>query len=374
MNFKKIMRKIHLWFALPSAIVLFIVFITGSLFTYTDELLDVFHRPYSNIAVGEVKMPVEDIVKNIQDVYPKDKVASLVAYNKPNRSYRFLLFSKENGIRNVFADPYTGVILGESRAHQFFYSLAHLHGELMLGETGSWVVKIATIIMLILIISGLVLWLPKKITSKNWKNYFTFNHKHTYKRIAFDHHRVLGFYFGGLLLLLVLTGIIMAFKPLSNTVAVAMGGGGKSVVVSDSIHSVKREPLLKIIEKISKQGNVKEMRIALLSREDNGLVKVAAGKEIGILTFNGDVYFADRVTGELVKNDVEKANAKAENLMMTLHTGNWGGWFGKLTTCLSGLIGAYLIVTGLIVWWNKQLKGKNKNVEIKGLKTKVDNN
>ncbi|MGC3977221.1 MAG: PepSY-associated TM helix domain-containing protein [Paludibacteraceae bacterium] len=358
MNFKKIMRKIHLWLALPSAIVLFIVFITGSLFTYTDELLEVFHRPYSQVAVGETKIPVEDIVKGIQSAYPKEKVASLVAYNEPDKSYRFLLFSKENGIRNVFANPYTGAILGESRAHQFFYSLAHLHGELLLGETGGWIVKIATIIMLFLIVSGIVLWLPKKITSKNWVNYFTFGHKHTYKRIAFDHHRVLGFYFAGLLLLLVLTGIVMAFKPLSTSVAVAMGGG-KSTVVSDSIQSDKREPLLNVIEKINKQGNVKEMRIALLSREDNGLVKVAAGKEIGILTFNGDVYFVDRVTGELVKNDVEKANAKAENLMMSLHTGNWGGWFGKLTTCLSGLIGAYLIVTGLVIWWNKQFRKKS---------------
>lgn len=357
MSFKKLMRKIHLWLALPSAIILFIVFITGSIFTYTDELLNLYHSPYSKVSIGEKMIPVEDIIKELEIAYPRTKAASLIVKNNPESSYRFLMFNKTKGLSNVFVNPYTGEILGESRAHQFFYTVAHLHGELLLGKVGEWIVKIATIIMLILVITGFIVWYPKKLTPKNRKNFFALNLKKKFRLTAHNHHSVLGFYFTAIMLLLVITGIIMAFHPLSDGIAKAIGGG-KSGVVSDYINSKNRVPLLNIIEKMEQKKGVEEMRIALMTRNDNGITRIIAGNFIGILTYNGDVFFVDKVTGKEIQDTKERANIEAENLIMELHTGKWMGWFGKFVTFFSGVAGAYLIITGIVIWWNKVFRKK----------------
>ncbi len=353
MNLRKIMHKLHLWLALPSAIVLFIVCITGSIFTYADEIMDFMHRPYSEVAVGANKQPVESILKTVRNRYPDDKIASMVAYTDKSKSYKMLLYSEKNGLRSVFADPYSGQILGESRAHQFFYVVAHLHSELLLGEPGAWIVKIATVIFLILIITGIVLWWPKKLTRKNWKNFFAFNHKFKFKRIVYDHHRVLGMYAAGVLLLLALTGTIMAFKPIEKSLVKALGGG-RSEMKSRWAETETKAPLLSIIEKYSAVPGVEAMRIGLASRQENGIYKIAAGQEIGILTYSGAVHFVDKVSGEELTDRKEGVNAEVENMLMSLHSGKWLGWFGELLTFLSGIIGAYLIVTGVIIWWNRR--------------------
>lgn len=347
------MFKIHLWLGLPSAIVLFVVCISGSIFTYTDELLELIHKPYTEVQVGSTKMPIETIVASLQKKYPKDKVASLVASKNPSRSYRFLLFNKENGIKNVFVNPYTGTVTGQSSAHQFFYIVAHLHSELLLGVVGAWLVKIATIIFLILIITGLVLWCPKKLKVKNLKNFFAFSHKHKLKRILFDHHRVLGFYFAGLLFFFSVTGVIMAFEPIQGSIAKAYGGG-KSNPEGSAYTPGEGVAVLDIIDKYLAKPEVDELRVALVSRKENGLYRLAVGSAMGILTYQGTVLFVDKTTGKELIDTKESANANVENTLMALHTGKWCGWLGQLLTFLSGIVGAYLAATGFLIWWNKR--------------------
>lgn len=353
MNIRKIIHKLHLWLALPSAVVLFVVCITGSIFTYADEIMDLMHRPYSEVTIGASKQPVESILKIVRKRYPDDKIASMVAYTDKSKSYKILLYSEKNGLRNVFVDPYTGRLLGESRSHQFFYVVAHLHSELLLGETGVWIVKIATVIFLILIITGMLLWRPKRLTLKNWKHFFTLNHKLKFKRIMYDHHRVLGMYASGILLLLALTGTIMAFKPLEKSLVEALGGG-KSEIKNRWAAADVKAPILNIIEKYRVVPGVEAMRIGLASRQENGIYKIAVGKEIGILTYLGAVHFVDKVSGEELTDQKGVVNSEVENVLMSLHSGKWLGWFGELLTFLAGIIGAYLIVTGIIIWWGRR--------------------
>jgi uncharacterized iron-regulated membrane protein len=60
------------------------------------------------------------------------------------------------------------------------------------------------------------------------------------------------------------------------------------------------------------------------------------------------------VSGEELTDRKGGVNAEVENMLMSLHSGKWLGWFGELLTFLSGIIGAYLIVTGVIIWWNRR--------------------
>lgn len=196
----------------------------------------------------------------------------------------------------------------------FYRQLMSLHRWLMLPDraVGRMIVAISTIFMIIALISGLVIWLPKK-WNKLKKNLIV-KRKAGFSRVLLDLHRVLGVYAMLLLLLMCLTGLMWSFKGYRE--------------VAFKIFTIDRVP----------------DRVAIVER-------------------------TNRETGEkMVINFNERPN---ENKVMRwaylLHTGRWGGWFGPLVTGVAALIGATLPITGYVLCYRKVRSKKRK-------KTKVINN
>ena len=64
----------------------------------------------------------------------------------------------------VFIDPYTGESLGElNNDDRIMDKIEEIHGELMAGTVGDRVVELAASWAVILIVTGLFLWFPKKM-------------------------------------------------------------------------------------------------------------------------------------------------------------------------------------------------------------------
>src|SRR5690606_22484114 len=98
----------------------------------------------------------------------------------------------------------------------FFYVTAHLHSQLLLHEPGFWIVAVATIIFLIELITGLILWWPAKWNKHNRDASFKIKWKAKFKRLNYDLHNVMGFYALAICLILTVTGLIIAFEPVQN--------------------------------------------------------------------------------------------------------------------------------------------------------------
>ena len=63
----------------------------------------------------------------------------------------------------VFVDPYTGTVLGELRAEDTVYAWAKkLHGTMLLGTTGDYIIEIVAGFGVLLIATGLYLWWPRQ--------------------------------------------------------------------------------------------------------------------------------------------------------------------------------------------------------------------
>ena len=66
------------------------------------------------------------------------------------------------GSVTVHVDPYTGAVLGELDENRTFYAWAkRLHGTLLLGTAGDYIVEIAASFGVLLIATGLYLWWPR---------------------------------------------------------------------------------------------------------------------------------------------------------------------------------------------------------------------
>lgn len=188
-----------------------------------------------------------------------------------------------------------------------YRNLMFLHRWLLFPDrpVGKLIVGISTVFLIVILISGLIIWLPKK-----WgkvKSNLVIKRNTKWGRKLLDLHRVLGVYSMLLLLVMSLTGLMWSFEGYRNTMT--------------SIFTVDRVP----------------ERVAIANR-------------------------VNKETGENIRIDFnEKPNSsKVMRWAYLLHTGRWGGWFGPLVTGLSALIGASLPITGYVLYFRRIRRRKAK--------------
>lgn len=368
-NFKTFIQKIHLWLGLVTAPLVFFICITGTIIVFSDEIMELSAGKARFVKeVKDVKLENETLLNILGEKYPDRRISYEVCYRNPERSIRFNTFSRENGLRMVYMDPYTGDILKDDTSIYFFYIMAHLHGSLMWHGTGEWIIDIATIIFLLALITGLVLWWPKKWDKKHKTASFTIKWKASGKRINLDLHKVFGFYGLGICLIISLTGLLIAFKPLANVTKNAFGGNAsidmRELFATKSTDSTKTViPLNQAIDQAFETFPAKkQVQVYTFWIKDWGYYVMNVANKIGLKSaMNAEFVAYEKNSGKQFDAPAEfLINKKVDNAYWMLHMGNYLGLFGKIITFIGGLTASMLPVTGFIIWLNNR-KRKRKN-------------
>lgn len=365
---KKLISWLHLWPGLISAVIVFWVCITGTIAVYCDEIME--------LSAGDVRyakeikaerLSTEEMIEIIKKEFPERRNPSyMVAYKDPERSVRFNTFSKEDGLRMVYIDPYSGQILADDGTIYFFYITVHLHNSFLLGKTGQWIVDIATIVFVLELLTGLFLWLPKKWNKTSRDGALKIKWKSTSKRLNYDLHKVLGFYALAIMLVLSLTGLIIAFEPLSHSVMNIFG--------ADTSHNWEKTlpkfkeneqpiPLNTIIDKaFAEYPNRDEIQLYTYKMDSSGYYMLRLADRVGLKSAeNAQPIVYDRYSGEEIPMPQSTLqHEKVDNMIWALHMGNWMGPVGKFITFLGGLIATSLPITGFYIWWGKRRRKKKE--------------
>lgn len=112
-------------------------------------------------------------VAAVEEAYPNADVVTFVAGLAADESGRIGILPSHSGVAHdgghgaselftVHVDPYTGTVLGEIDENRTSYAWAKkLHGTLLLGTAGDYVIEIAAGFGVLLILTGLYLWWPR---------------------------------------------------------------------------------------------------------------------------------------------------------------------------------------------------------------------
>lgn len=367
MKVKHLFAKIHLWMGLITFPIVFFVCITGTIIVFADEIIELSAGKHRYVKeVRDEKVAIETILDNLKREYPNRRIPSyMVAYRAPERSIRFNSYDPQKGLRMIYVDPYSGKILKDDGTINFFYVTAHLHSSFMWHGPGEYIVDISIIVFIILLITGLILWWPKTWSKKHLKGAFTIKWNVSFKRLNHDFHSVFGFYTLALALILGLTGLIIAFKPLAATTTDLLGGNSKTpweaTYPSFQPEIKDNYPINKIIEKTLNQFTDKDQLqifTYFLSRE-SGIIPVKATKNVNLKsTTELDFIVFNRYTGEKLDiGDEAVLTEQIKNLFWTLHMGSWG-LLGKIITFIGGLVISLMPLTGFYIWWQKHKASK----------------
>ena len=349
MQIRKTTKKLHLWLGLSSAIIVFTVCLTGSLFVFSDEIINLSARKASKVIPEKEQLTIDEMIDTVKQIFPNHLLLHCINYKDKGKAALFAVANKVSGPFLVFVNPYNGQITGRSGTIKLFSFLGHFHKQLLLGKCGSWIVLIASVIFVLELITGLVMWSPYKKSKKYLKNSLTIKRDTKSLRKVIDLHRVLGLYFIVVLLLLSITGVVLFFLPQYGIEAQKPG-----LHAAELDTTQQALPLASIISQQMKNPDVTVVKTELWNIDKSNEIQCIAGNKIGVATFTGKPYLINKYTGAIIEDAEILTVIETRNIFRKLHLGDWWGWFGKSITFLTGLIGAFLAITAPIIWWQKK--------------------
>lgn len=369
MTFKKFIFQLHKILGLTTGIVVFIVAITGCCWVFKDEI-ESLYDDYKKVTPQNSPILTPTKAKDIaKEIFPNNTVHGTL-FKKADDAIEVIFYDAEPEFyQSVFLNPYSGeVIQVDNHLSGFFAFILKGHMRLWLPKAiGEQVVGVSILIFILIIISGFILWLPKK--SKNLKQRLKFDLKKTtrWKRKNFDLHTVVGFYVCSLALILAFTGSMMLYDWLKYVVYKSTGGE-KEVHFSIPDNQSKIEerdyeiPMDYLIVKLSKElPNAESFELHYPKTKDESIyVEVSNSKG---LYYDSDFRFFDQNTLEEIetpsiygKYENAKFADKIQRMNYDIHIGAIGGIVGKIIAFLVSLLTASLPVTGVLLWYGRNYK------------------
>ncbi|MDR1270322.1 MAG: PepSY domain-containing protein, partial [Planctomycetaceae bacterium] len=360
---RRILYKTHLWLGIVSGIVLFVVCLSGALLVFHAEINTLFkHDQYSISPHDKLPFNLDDLIVPIEQ-NKNGKVSWIGIDNRNNKAY-YVIMKVDNGKNaegnQIFRDDffhinqYTGEILAESPnpLDGFFHNIYLLHSRLFLPYPyGKIIVGSATLIFVVIALSGFCLWLPTNFRNlKAWTNGFLIRFRKRKNHLLYDLHKTLGFYALIPVLLMALTGLMWSFNWYSNGVRTIFNAHVKSLPIkSPPKHpDAKRLPLEFFAKKSDELIEQKGYRwFSIPEQEDNPIIveeiwRVTLAEKWNKIQF-------DQYTGEVLKFerfDDLPIGSKFVSLYYELHVGKILGLPTKIIYFLACLFATTLPITG----------------------------
>lgn len=378
MTFKKIILKIHLWLGLASGIIVIILGITGCLYSFEEELRPIVHDYYHVDQVQNKRLPVSqliEIAKEANKEKPKQILSGCEIFNDKHRT-AIVSFSEELDkdaiwywnryeTTEVYLDPYTGSIKKlEDYNFEFFVFVRRLHQTLCLrSEIGDPIVGTATILFIILLITGLILWWPKNKQASKQRFWFRWKYTTKWKRKNYDLHNILGFYTMLFGLIIALTGLVWAFDCYDKGIQWALNGGKtieKEIIQSDTTHYTVVKPVDKVYTTIKKLHPKAQRYYISVPKANDSLAALFTFAGYKSSFDNVSIQF-DQYTAKSLKTTTYKDKStgqKFRGMNYGIHVGSILGLPGKIFAFIISLVCAGLPITGFYIWWGRNNKKK----------------
>lgn len=210
--------KVHRWLGLTAGLLLMLNALTGAMMLAARPLDRALHAQLFEVAASGNAVPVEDIRQSLLREFGGEASFTLRPPRQPDES--MLVHVRSTTWKGqAYYDPYTGARLGAREEHEGFANLLfEFHSALLSGDTGKKVLAFNTLTMLLMLLTGLLLWWPRR-----WRGAFAVNLRSGLFRGLSDLHRVGGVLLGGWILVCVASGTWMAWRPISQWVTQVAG-------------------------------------------------------------------------------------------------------------------------------------------------------
>ena len=375
MTIRKNFLQIHRWLGIALAALLVIAGITGSLLSFHHEIDALLNPGLHRTEPKTQRAPLDDIAKAIEAKYPHLVVGYFLFADNPASSIHVIMNTREAATEGrmdrdsprpteVYADPYSGQLLGERNWGEIGGTRAHimpmiyrLHMSLFLDKTGQWITGIVAVIWIVGMLIGMFLAVPRLHLLRKA---FTVKWQASRARVLFDLHRTVGLVSALLLIVTAFTGLYMNLPNVVEPALAAVApfterpasrrpvgapheeawkiGWDEAITKARAVHGV--DPIAGV-GKIEARGYYQVRFLPPGDIMDSGTIRV----------------FIDGRNGEVLGKFDHRNGTVGDKIRIwqfPLHSGQGFGMPGRVLVCLIGLIPPLLAITGVWLWLRRK--------------------
>ncbi|WP_425071392.1 PepSY-associated TM helix domain-containing protein [Sagittula sp. S175] len=383
MMFRKVIFWGHLVAGLTAGVFIMVMAVTGVLLTYEGQIEDW-------AKVQAVDAPEGAVVLSAEDLLAANGAVAGQVLTLPREDGGLVTLAQGRSAQVL--DPYSGAAVegAGDGVSDFFHAVMSLHRWLSFSgstEVGGWLIDASNLVFLVLVVSGIYMWLPK---AWKWSMLKTrlLSRRGLPTTQARDHnwHHVLGFWALVPLFVIVLTGVIMSYSWANTLLFASVGedvpvrggppvsapanglnatGGQQALQRSETNipNRLERQDLggkpLAYAVLIEKAQEVKPdwTRASIAVPEDSaGVVLVTLDSGNGQQPGAKTRFVMDRASGEVVSAESGATGTTGAKMRMWArfaHTGQYYGLIGQTIAGLASLAAAVLVWTGIALGYRR---------------------
>jgi uncharacterized iron-regulated membrane protein len=207
--------QLHLWSGIGIGVYVLLVSVTGSVLVYRNELYMAATRPPIIATEPGARLTDEQLKGAVTRAYPGATVLSISRERNPDEAVTVSLQTAGRPKYRLF-NPRTGADLGDAvpLGIRLVSKLMELHDDLLGGTTGRAINGIGALMIVVLALSGIVVWWPGVRT---WRRSLTVHRNVGWRRFTVDLHKMMGFWGLGFILLFAASGAYLGNpQPFQN--------------------------------------------------------------------------------------------------------------------------------------------------------------
>jgi uncharacterized iron-regulated membrane protein len=353
----------HFYAGLITLPVLLTAAITGGLYVFREELERVIHPRLMFVEPQpQIISYNEQLAKGVAALPAGATIHGISISDDPARATSIIAEIGHEHYVSVYVNQHTGAVLGQlDYDRSLFGVILNIHRMLLAGTTGRVIVELATSWGVILILTGLYLWWPRRgskalgvwLPRLSGKSYVIWR----------DWHTVPGFYFSALAFLVMGTGLFFTVIFARGYQAVTYVTNSYPASYLSPPKSIRKEGAAnlgvdEIIAAARREQNQKEMYVDFPHTAEGSFTVYAGSYDSpSTLTF----LYIDQYSGATLDairwRDISAA-AKVQVSAYAIHIGSIYGLPTKVLAVLVCLMIVAMVVTGAAMWWLRRPRGK----------------
>lgn len=391
--------QLHWFLGFVFGILLLIVGLSGAILSYEKEIMNVINKDTYTVQIpqNQERLKEAEILKIFHEKNPSEKINSISFSSDLGKSISVNV-AKEGERRGVttYLNPYTAEVLPELVGKDFFMFVFRLHRWLAFEGTiqgvGKQAVALATIAAILLTIGGIIVYWPR--IKNGFVKSLTFSFKHKKRAFLSTMHGAIGMWVVPFFLLMCLTGLYWSYDWYRSAMftvfqveqpkraappqqAQGQGQGQKEQQANKTQNGENRvQKQVIAYDDIASTVNFFNSNVARDYR--NASLRLEPSKN-GTYTisylFADATHFRESNSMEIdfknekivkeSKYEDKKLNEKIMSSMLPLHSGEFFGWFGKLSYFISSALMALFVITGYMLYYDRWKKKRAKALKQK---------
>jgi uncharacterized iron-regulated membrane protein len=300
------------------------------------------------------------ITQELVERYPGARIEGFQLPQRPDLSLLVGLTDLSGTEIILFVSPYTGDVLGfRNQSNHFMNSVHQFHTHLLAGQIGKQIMGWSGVLLLLLSISGIILWWPAKLFRLRWSG--------SGKRFNFELHNAVGVLSSIFLFTFAWTAICIHWErevgnlaqrisnpPATRPAAPQVSQGGSKALNPDRLLEIAHNslPEAEVTDIELPAGRRQPALLALKFPEDH--------TPLGRTRMRIDAY-SGKVLQVQSSRDFSPAMKYARMWNREIHTGDILNLPTRILAAFFSLMLPILALTGPLIWWNRRKAPSTKS-------------